>query len=78
MEQSEVRKYIRKYGKYKSGKGRTAEYAVQCTVCGEELRSTDPEDIVIGMSATKRYSAVFWHEKCQGKIWESKIHWKEG
>lgn len=75
MEQIEVRKYIRKYGKYKSGKGRTAEYAVICTACGKEILNTDPEeaDVVV----TKRSTPVFFHRKCAGNVWNTKIQWKD-
>lgn len=73
MDQGELRKYIRKHGKYKCGKGRTAEYAVVCTACGKEIRSTEEA----GMSITKRHSALFWHLGCQGRVWNSKMQWEE-
>ena len=75
MSQTDVRNAIRKYGRVKSGvmDGRKQVYFTTCTVCGKEILSTTPKEEIIGASINKRGGAVFWHSKCEGKVWNSKI-----
>lgn len=73
MTQKDVRKAISRYGKYKEMVGKKSVYTLPCSACGKELRSDTPEDVIIGASMTKRGSLVVWCEKCEGKVWDSKI-----
>ena len=76
MTTDDIRKAIRKFGKYKTKEGRISIYSVLCSVCGKEILNNDPEEVMLdtGASVTKRGTAVFWHLKCQKKFWKSKIH----
>ena len=73
MDQSEVRKEIRKYGQKINGYGGKPTYKTTCTVCGKELRSDAPADVEIGVSITRRGTAIFWCAKCKDKIWNSRM-----
>jgi len=44
----------------------------KCQGCGEDIKSTEiPTDLQ--WVVTKRGTAVFFHEKCAGKVWGRKI-----
>lgn len=73
MTQKDVRKAIARFGAYKEMIQKKKIYVVPCSACSEELRSDTPENIVIGASITKRGSLIARHEKCAGKVWDSKI-----
>lgn len=73
MTQKDVRKAIARYGKYKEKVQKKMVYTVPCSVCGKELRSDEPESTIIGASITRRGSLIAWHDKCEGKVWDSKI-----
>ena len=76
MTNDDVRKAIRKYGTYKRKEGTKSIYAVHCSACGKEILSNDSDEAITDtqVSVTKRSTAVFWHAKCQGKFWKTKIH----
>ena len=76
MTNDDIRKAIRKYGKYKTKEGRISIYSVPCSVCGKEILNNDPDEMMLDVEAsiTKRGTAVFWHLKCHDKFWKSKIH----
>ncbi len=74
----DIYKMIKKFGKCKieaRGKDKGL-YTTVCQGCGKLIRSD--EDLTgIGLAQTKRGDAYFWHEKCQRKVWNSPIRWKE-
>ena len=63
-------KLIAKYGQYVKMDGKKKIFKVPCQGCGKDILSGDKG---IGYSITKRGTANFWHEKCQAKVWDSKI-----
>lgn len=71
MTQKEVRAAIIKNGAYVDTVDRKKRYKVPCQGCGKDIFSDEEGEI--GASVSKRGSANFWHMKCQGKVWDSKI-----
>lgn len=64
---------IRRFGKYEAPGPRPNQgiYSVRCSACGEKIMSDNAGGT--GVSVTKRGTAVFWHGKCQGDVWDSRM-----